>query len=130
MDEGRVDRETACPFLLRLFFRTGGHHSSNDYPASDVVPSDELQLYTWEDCTLRELADLIKEQRPQIRRPRCELSFAIVYPDRQGRAVVKEVGRLWVQTSSSRSTVDDTRTLHSLRFQTGDYVDVAVLGLD
>lgn len=129
MDVGNVDRSTACPFLLRMFFRNGGHNSASEYsktPASEIVPGDEMQIYTWADATLRELADLIREAKPHCRRPRCEFSFAIVYPDRQGKCVLKEVGR--IRSGDTRHQIHDVKTLHSLHFQTGDYLDVAIFG--
>ncbi len=50
------------------------------------------QIYTWPDATLRELSDLIKEVKPEARHKGARLSFALVYPDRNGRNVMKQVG--------------------------------------
>ncbi|KHJ75857.1 Sin3 associated polypeptide p18 [Oesophagostomum dentatum] len=41
------------------------------------VPANELQMYTWMDCTLRELTSLIKEVNPDARRRGTTFDFAI-----------------------------------------------------
>jgi len=93
--EEAVDRERTCPMLVRVFLRVGAHNTiAEDYgatPAAGALPSDELRTYAWPDSTLRELADVIKFERPDVRRTRCQLSFAIVYPDKLGRHSMKEV---------------------------------------
>lgn len=42
-----------CPLLLRVFCSTGRHHSANEFGHGNV-PSNELQIYTWQDATLQE----------------------------------------------------------------------------
>lgn len=42
-----------CPLLLRVFCSTGRHHSTNEFGHGNV-PSNELQIYTWQDATLQE----------------------------------------------------------------------------
>src|SRR5688500_20035510 len=51
------------------------------------------------------------------------LPISFVYPDKRGQNVVRVVG----VTSNSRRFEDENRTLQSLRFETGDYLDVAIL---
>ncbi|XP_056687703.1 histone deacetylase complex subunit SAP18-like [Spinacia oleracea] len=43
------------------------------------------------DATLREMTDLVKEVSPAARRRDAKLSFAVVYPDKNGRMQVKKV---------------------------------------
>lgn len=75
------------------------------------------------DCTLRELMSLVKEVNPELRAKGTMFSFATIYPDpRRGVFRLKELG----QTISGRKGSDDNITLHSRRFQIGDYLDVAV----
>lgn len=52
-----VDRETTCPFLLRVFCKENSRHMLEDFIANKAPEQDELQIYTWPDATLRELAD-------------------------------------------------------------------------
>ncbi|CAI5459530.1 unnamed protein product [Closterium sp. Yama58-4] len=87
-------------------------------------PKEEVQMYTWKDATLRELTDLLKEVVPEARRRDARLSFAFVYPNRQGRNVMKQAGI--TNSMPRRPTPDDNRTLHELGFQTGDFLDVAI----
>ena len=49
------------------------------------------QIHTWMDATLRELSDLIKEVKPQARGRMTRISFALVYPDKRGRNVMRQV---------------------------------------
>ncbi|KAF8059115.1 hypothetical protein HT031_005287 [Scenedesmus sp. PABB004] len=118
-----VDREKVCPLLLRVFAKRGAHHRLEDYAKRGCEPSDELQVYTWPDATLRELADLVKEVRPDARGRGARLSFAFVYPDRRGANVMKVVGEVW--GDGARRSPDDAKSLHQLSFQTGDFLDVA-----
>ncbi|KAL4621729.1 hypothetical protein ACB092_06G250500 [Castanea dentata] len=119
-----VDREKTCPLLLRVFTKIGGHHGDEDFSVRGKEPKDEVQIYTWKDATLRELTDLVKEVAPAARRKSARLSFAFVYPDNNGRFKVKEVGMTY---SYGNGRLDDSKTLAELRFQIGDYLDVAIL---
>ena len=74
------------------------------------------QIYTWPDATLRELADLVKEVRPEARKPQARLEFAFVYPDRMGRNVLRKVGAVWSAPYRGRQE-DDNKTLAGLSFQ-------------
>ncbi|KAH7426678.1 hypothetical protein KP509_10G012200, partial [Ceratopteris richardii] len=120
-----VDREKTCPLLLRVFTRTGGHHTVEDFAVKGKEPKDEVQIYTWRDATLRELTDLVKEVAPAARRKEAKLSFAFVYPHRRGRNVIRNVGMTFA--SGGRRGSDENRTLNDLNFQTGDFLDVAIL---
>ncbi|KAK1325300.1 Histone deacetylase complex subunit SAP18 [Acorus calamus] len=120
-----VDREKTCPLLLRVFTKTGGHHSGEDFAVRGKEPRDEVQIYTWKDATLRELTDLVKEVAPEARRREAKLSFAFVFPDKYGRFVVSPVGMTHVY--GNRGKLDDGNALGELDFQIGDYLDVAIL---
>lgn len=62
-----------------------------DYARRGHEPKDEVQVYTWPDATLRELTDLVKEVQPAARRSTARLDFALVYPDKKGRNVMRVV---------------------------------------
>ncbi|CAN8284491.1 unnamed protein product [Cochlearia groenlandica] len=119
-----VDREKTCPLLLRVFTKSGGHHTKEDYAVRGKEPKDEVQIYTWKDANLRELTDLVKEVSVAARRRNARLSFAFVYPDKNGRSVVREVGQ--TMAYPNRRQPDDSKTLSDLRFEIGDYLDVAI----
>jgi histone deacetylase complex subunit SAP18 len=53
------------------------------------------------------------------------LSFAFVYPDRRGVSVMKQVGEVF--SDPRRNLPDDDKSLQQLQFQTGDFLDVAIL---
>ncbi|XP_044502788.1 histone deacetylase complex subunit SAP18-like [Mangifera indica] len=122
---GPVDREKTCPLLLRVFTKIGGHHSREDFAVRGKEPRDEVQIYTWKDATLRELTDLVKEVASAARRRDARLSFAFVYPDKNGHFVLREVGKTFSYGNGRR--LDDGKALAELGFEIGDYLDVAIL---
>lgn len=105
-----------------MFPRVGAHHRLEEFAQRGQEPKDEFQVYTWHDATLRELTDCVKEVNVSARRPSARLSFALVYPDRAGRNVMRQVGVV----HSSRPGADDDAALRALKFQTGDLLSVAI----
>mmetsp|Transcript_23946 Transcript_23946/g.26581 ORF Transcript_23946/g.26581 Transcript_23946/m.26581 type:complete len:132 (+) Transcript_23946:2-397(+) len=119
----KIDREKSCPLLLRVFTKLGEHHRADEFAGKGKEPvDDEVQIYTWKDASLAELTDLLKTAKRAARQPGARLSFAFVYPDKTGRNVVRQVG----ETYSNRRSKDDRLTLGSLKFETGDFLDVAI----
>ncbi|KAI6661540.1 Histone deacetylase complex subunit SAP18-like [Oopsacas minuta] len=124
-----IDRQSTCPLLLRVFCNSNGrHHRSQDF-SSGKVPADELQIYTWMDCTLKELMSLVHEVNPDTRQKGTIFSFATVFPYHTGNRVrgsaifrIKDIG---VTTAGKRGQ-DDNCTLSSQKFQIGDYIDIAI----
>jgi len=101
----------------------GSHHRIEDYQVRGKEPvSDEVQIYTWRDASLRELTELIKEVNEAARRRESRLSFSFVYPDKRGRNVMRDVGTVY----GLRKGDDDNKTLDQLHFEIGDFLDVAI----
>lgn len=120
--EKPIDREKTCPLLLRVFCSMGRHHSLMEY-ARGNTPTNELQIYTWMDATLKELTSLVKEVNPDARRKGTFFDFAIVFPDpRSPTYRLRDIGT----TCCGRKTADDTVTLASKKFTIGDYLDIAI----
>lgn len=87
------------------------------------MPSNELQIYTWMDASLKELTGLVKEVNPEARRKGTFFDFALVYPDiRTPGYRMRDIG----STCSGQKGVDDSKTLSQARFQIGDYLDIAI----
>ncbi|EPB90236.1 hypothetical protein HMPREF1544_02921 [Mucor circinelloides 1006PhL] len=117
-----VDREKDCPFLLRIFYRNGGHNLNNQYTV-DSVPSDELSIYTWKNATLEEIAQLIEHVIPEARDPDARLAFRLVYLDSErARYSSRDIGRV----VPANPTDDHSKTLDECKFFIGDYLDVAI----
>ncbi|KAL0720639.1 hypothetical protein Bca4012_035238 [Brassica carinata] len=95
--------------------KTGGHHTKDDYAVRGKEPKDEVQIYTWKDANLRELTDLVKEVSVAARRRDARLSFAFVYPDKNGRFIVRQVGQ--TMSYPNRKQPDDSKTLADLHFE-------------
>ncbi|KAL3882282.1 hypothetical protein ACJMK2_028644 [Sinanodonta woodiana] len=120
--EKPIDREKTCPLLLRVFYNTGRHHAMSEYSRGSV-PTNELQIYTWMDATLKELTSLVKEVNPDARRKGTFFDFAVVFPDSRTQTYrMREIGT----TCSGHRGADDSVTLANKRFQIGDYLDIAV----
>uniref|UniRef100_A0A7S1WME7 Histone deacetylase complex subunit SAP18 n=1 Tax=Alexandrium catenella TaxID=2925 RepID=A0A7S1WME7_ALECA len=119
----KVDRAGTCPFLLRVFHKIGGHHGIEAFAVRGKEPvDDELQVYTWPDVTLRELADLVKDVAPEARAHSARLNFRLIYPDKTGKNVATELGTV----SSAKRGPDDEKRLSASKFQTGDLLDLAI----
>jgi|EP00953_Heterococcus_sp_UTEX-ZZ885_P023545 histone deacetylase complex subunit SAP18 len=118
-----IERHKVCPLLLRCFWRHGVHHRPEQFQLDEALPTnDELQIYTWQDASLREIATLVQGVNDLARRRNARLEFSIVYPDRTGKMVMREVGVV----HSTRAGPPDQSTLRDLKFQTGDYLDIAI----
>lgn len=128
-----IDRETKCPLLLRVFCATSRHNSISDYNKGKV-PTNELQIYTWKDASLKELTSLVREVNTESRRKGTFFDFALIYPSPSSRGnfqrqtnqfmdyISKEIGT----TVSGRKGVDDSKTLQQCGFVIGDYLDISI----
>jgi len=108
--------------LLRVFIGRNRHNPLSDY-ARGKTPADELQIYTWIDASLKEIAGLIRAVHPASRRTGTCFQFSIVYADPMSRTCrTREIG----STTPGRPSADDNITLALKRFQIGDFLDVAI----
>ena len=62
---------------------------------------------------------------PASSKPHARLAFSLVYPDRSGRPTLRAIGQ--VLPPGPRRGEDDAKTLHAVNFQTGDYLNVAIM---
>ncbi|TFK69424.1 hypothetical protein BDN72DRAFT_959599 [Pluteus cervinus] len=150
-----VSRETTAPFLIRTFIKIGGFHHLSLFEDGTVPTTDEQQIFTWRDATLREVLTTVRNTAPQIpeyRHPLARFSFKAVYADSgsRGRFSEKSLGIVYsrdilgepgtLNTTAPRLLEDldgegreltqrekEERTLDELRFSPGDYLLVAVL---
>ncbi|RNA05757.1 histone deacetylase complex subunit SAP18 [Brachionus plicatilis] len=120
--ELQIDREKTCPLLLRVFCNTTGRHNRpNDYVRQ--VPSNELQIHTWLDATLKEITRLITDVYPNTKTKGTTFNFSVVWPNQRGPGFrMKEIGSTTIGTKGP----DDNATLQSKKFVIGDYLDVSV----
>uniref|UniRef100_A0A7S3JSF8 Histone deacetylase complex subunit SAP18 n=1 Tax=Aureoumbra lagunensis TaxID=44058 RepID=A0A7S3JSF8_9STRA len=111
------------PMLIRIFLRYEKHNIyEND------LPKDELQTYLWSESTMCDIVDVVLEACQSLRKPKCKLSIATVYPDKHGNLNVKKIGVLWAQ-QKGRDYREARMTLQDIGFEPGDFIDVAVLGI-
>lgn len=118
-----VDRVKTCPTLIRCFHREGGHVPLEEFGSWNErkEPTDELQIYTWPDATMRELHELVQEVLPVARKMGCVLGFSLVYADRRGEYVMRSIGRV-----GNRKHPDDNKTLQQSKYQPGDFLSISI----
>eukprot|EP00037_Helgoeca_nana_P019785 m.194241 g.194241 ORF g.194241 m.194241 type:complete len:171 (-) comp24998_c0_seq2:369-881(-) len=119
-----IDREVRCPFLLRVFVRVNRPLRIAEFDDARRLPEDELQVYTWPDATLSELATLVMEVEPSPRRRRANLRFATVYRPQTGggKPMLRDLGKITV----GQTGPDDLRSLQDTPFKIGDLLAVSV----
>nr|CAH8869540.1 unnamed protein product [Trichobilharzia regenti] len=121
-----IDRENACPILL--------HYNKGK------MPENEIQLNTWIDASLAELAEEVRSVVRVARRRGTRMHFAVVYPDSRGTYGRHQLGvepnNDGMNNNSNNNTnsqkpfnlVDDSAVmLISKKFQIGDCVDCAIV---
>ncbi|KAG0647030.1 Sin3-associated polypeptide p18 [Hyphodiscus hymeniophilus] len=151
----KIDRQTTTPFHLKLFYRNGSFHRTDEFnPLGDLPP--HLQIYTWQSCTLRELAHLLTSALPSLLPDPAigtRLAFKLIFPDTRreaasgpGRFITKELGSVVIgddgpgilpdeeeaaivaggQVAGSLGGEPD-KTLQDAKFVIGDYIACAIL---
>ncbi|KAK3072970.1 hypothetical protein LTR53_005830, partial [Teratosphaeriaceae sp. CCFEE 6253] len=160
-----VERDVTAPFLLRVYWRQNREPSAADFsvapPAvttgiddySSLLPAalrqSSVHIYTWPDCTLRELTGLLTSVLPSGVLPSpavgTRLVYKLVFPDT--RAEVREGGKgKWIDKPLGNVVIggndahfhaegeangdaikenlegDAHKTLGDARFVIGDYV--------
>lgn len=87
------------------------------------VPSNELQIYTWQDATLHELTSLVRDVNPDTRKKGTYFDFAVVYPSfRNNHMQMREIG----VTCTGQKGADDNKTLAQIKFCIGDFLDISI----
>lgn len=87
------------------------------------MPANELQIYTWQDATLKELTALVRDVNPDTRRKGTYFDFALVHPDQFGPGYrMREIG----VTCSGQRMADETTSLAQAKFTIGDYMDINI----
>ncbi|KAF8967482.1 Sin3 associated polypeptide p18-domain-containing protein [Flammula alnicola] len=150
-----VSREKTAPFLIRTFVKIGSFHRLTLFEDGTLPTTDEQQLFTWKDATLREVLTTLRNTAPHVaeyRHPLARFSFRTVYadPSNKGRFSQKDIGMVYsrdilgepglLNTTAPRLLQDieplnrdigdrerEERNLEELRFIPGDFLLVAVL---
>ncbi|OCB87229.1 DNA/RNA polymerase [Sanghuangporus baumii] len=141
-----VDREKTAPFLVRTFVKIGGFHRAEFFEDGTLPTTDEHQIFTWRDATLKEVLTSLRliTNNPDIRHPLAKFLFRSLYADSaaRGRIATRDLGSV-----SSREILgepgtldapaprlltdgdeesDNVKTLEELRFFPGDYLCISV----
>ncbi len=88
-----IDRSKVCPLLLRCFWRMNRGNPLSDYrqTTKGIFPNQEVQIYTWQDATLKEICELIKDVVPAAREKSATLNFSLVCLNHDGNHSIKQV---------------------------------------
>ncbi|KAG9247639.1 Sin3 associated polypeptide p18-domain-containing protein [Calycina marina] len=149
----KLDRTQQTPFLLKLFYRLGNYHRTDEFSRSGDLPP-YIQVYTWQSCSLRELSHLLTASLPSLlSKPAIgtRLAFRLIYADTRaaapslnapGRYMTKDVGTVIIGEGGPGILPDDEeaggamagalggqpdKTLADAKFVVGDYVSCAIL---
>ncbi|KAJ2912395.1 hypothetical protein MD484_g8019, partial [Candolleomyces efflorescens] len=95
-----VSRDKTAPFLIRTFIKIGAFHRLTLFEDGSVPTTDEHQLFTWRDATLREVLTTLRNTAPnsaEFRHPLARFSFRTVYADstNKGRFASKDLGMVY-----------------------------------
>ncbi|QSL65213.1 hypothetical protein MERGE_002520 [Pneumocystis wakefieldiae] len=116
-----IDRQKTTPFLLRIFFKIGGFHSIEEFQPESQPVADEVQIYTWKDASLYELAQLLSKAIPNNNSTR--FSFRLIYNDNyKEKYQTKDIGHVLLFSRG----LEANKTLDDVRFVIGDWIDVAI----
>lgn len=136
-----VDRKKTCPFMVKMYCRINGHHRLDEFSPPRFPVEDEMIVYTWRDATLKELSTLVREVLGDNDLPGgvkgtdpvLKFSFNLLYPDpRRTGAHFKTKPMGWTfeggEPEARAHQLEDSsgKTLESLKFQPGDFIDVAI----
>ncbi|VDN97730.1 unnamed protein product [Rodentolepis nana] len=140
-----IDRVYLCPILIRVFYTTDGRHTPSSAFADGKYPSNEVQINTWMNASLKELSqDIVlavksqsgdRKRQPQLRITQpIRLHFSSVFPDNvsRGKYRKRDLGFCVINNftdgeEDARATLDDSgATLESKKFHIGDFLDVAI----
>ncbi|GAB0135156.1 hypothetical protein EsDP_00003503 [Epichloe bromicola] len=146
------DSDAPAPFLVQLFYRTGGFYRPDEFAARSLPP--HISVYTWPSCTLNELAlELAASKVSALPYPAIgtRLAFQLVCPDLRSvsaisnappRYAVKDLGStvigqntsdagepefIEVVGSTRNGPASDKKSLSEARFVVGDYISCAIL---
>ena len=114
-----INRKITCPFLIRVFFHENEYNSLDEY-RNGKLPSNELNIHTWMDATLRELTNLIQGILKMDKK--CIYKYSLVFVDSKGFPKRKEVGEIYL----NKNTPLELKTLNELHFIIGDYLDINI----
>lgn len=73
---------SACPFLLRVFWKAGGHNDISEYGGHTHVPSTELATHCFPDTTLRDIVSVVQTSCPVPISKSTRFAVSVVFPDR------------------------------------------------
>ena len=120
-----VDREKTCPFLLRIFYKINGHNSLSNFNG-ETLPS-ELDIYTWEDADLKELAKKINSAlKDTVLGMYNFYKFSRIYYDSKGTLLKDDIGNVVINDKHSKLNENVKMTLKEIGFQIGDYFDINI----
>lgn len=128
-DDIYVDREKICPFLLRIFYKINSYNNLNLF-RDGSFPS-ELNIYTWEDADLEELAKFIHiALKNTVLGIYDYYKFSRIYYDSKGTLLRDEIGCVVINNKSSKLNTNINKTLKEIGFQIGDYFDINITSVN
>ncbi|KAL2135265.1 hypothetical protein VTI74DRAFT_9145 [Chaetomium olivicolor] len=142
MSSSQERREETTPILVKLFLRTGAFHWPQEFE-NHALPKPYMDVHTWTDCTLTELAHHILDASPGIIPDPAvgtRIVFRLMYADTRAiptRFMSKDLGSVVLGKGGPGAGPDEgvpddepddgMKTLADARFIPGDYISCAIL---
>ena len=124
-----VNREKVCPFLLRVFYKINGNNNMSDIEGDKIIP--ELNLYTWEDANLKELAKFIHDALKETMLGMYDLyQFSRIHYDSDGTLLRDYAGSVVINDKKSKFNKNNKTSLKEIGFQIGDYFDINITSVN
>ena len=124
-----VNREKTCPFLLRVFYKINGNNHLSDFEGEKFPP--ELNIYTWEDANLKELAKFIHDALKDTVIGMYDLyQFSRIHYDSDGTLLRDYSGSVVINDKKSKLNKNMKTSLKEIGFQIGDYFDINITSVN
>ena len=113
-NEYSIDRSKTCPFLLRIFYKVNGYNSLRNFSGDNFPP--ELDIYTWEDANLKELANFIhKALKDTVLGMYDYYKFSRIHYDMKGTLLSDEIGAVVIKDKKSRLNYNEKKALKDIK---------------
>ncbi|KAJ3020450.1 hypothetical protein HKX48_000789 [Thoreauomyces humboldtii] len=119
-----VDRKETCPFLVKIYLNTDRTVSGAELERLGLSPKHDVDIHTWKDATLREIATLLGDTQPTAKDRGTAITFQMIIENNPSQKIkLVPLGMVY----NDRRSADDARTLEMLRFMPGDSLMVTIL---
>lgn len=109
-----------CDTIVSIFDNIFTFNRTSDFE-NEQLPDNQVFIHVWMDSNLREIGDIIRHERPELKLKK--LGFSLVYNEpRSGTWKLKTLGNL----VPMKITRYEHLNLRALKFRPGNYISLRV----